>query len=161
MSKGKRENSKTNGNRQVTEQLIERVFLAEECRANGDDSSSYVIAILTNEATEQAAYEKAEETAAKHEANIISCHDGGMDYRVVRADGNQALTDGGKLAFLLGMLEGTTGSVCDYSAEALIDRMKYMAAYIKDDQKGMKRFGELCHKEREQLPSTSFLQSGR
>jgi hypothetical protein len=66
-------------------------------------------------------------------------------------NGNQVRTDRGKLVYLLGMLEGTIGSVCDYSAEALIDRMKYMAAYIKDDEKGMEGFGQLCHKEREEL----------
>ena len=139
-------NQKTNKHKSGdgTTVAVERVFLAEEYRANGDDSSSYVIAILTNEATEQAAYEKANEIAANREAHLISCHDGGMDYRVVRG----VRTDGEKLHYVLGMLSATIGSVCDYSAAALIDRMKYMVAFIKDDAQGMERFGELCHKER-------------
>src|SRR5258708_37099815 len=58
-----------------------------------------------------------------------------------------------KLAGLLGLLEGTAHSACDYSAEALRDRMKYMVAFITDDKKGMEKwekFGDLCHKEREE-----------
>src|SRR5437879_9031927 len=57
-----------------------------------------------------------------------------------------------KLARLWGYLAGTAGSVCDYSAEALRDRMKHMVAIITDDKKSMEKydkFGDLCHHEHE------------
>jgi hypothetical protein len=57
--------------------------------------------------------------------------------------------DAGKLDRLLGLLDGTIASVCNYSAEALIDRMKYMAAFIRNDENGIEKFGKLCAKERE------------
>jgi len=60
-------------------------------------------------------------------------------------------TDATKLSWILGMLDGTVNSVCDYSAEALIDRMQLMSAYIRDDEIGMERFGQLCDGEREAM----------
>jgi len=57
-----------------------------------------------------------------------------------------------KLNRLWGFLAGTVGSVCDYSAEALRDRMKHMVAIITDDKKSMEKydeFGDLCHWEHE------------
>lgn len=62
----------------------ERIFLAEERCADGDDSSEFVIAILTNEETESAAYERAERIAEKYDARIRAFHDGVGYYRVVR-----------------------------------------------------------------------------
>jgi hypothetical protein len=63
--------------------------------------------------------------------------------RIQRESGDER-----KLFRVLGMLDGTIGSVCDYSAAALVDRMKLMAAIIRDDEKGMATFGQLCHEER-------------
>jgi hypothetical protein len=70
--------------RKLTSESEERVFLAEELRANGDDSSEFVIAITTNEKTEDAAYERAEEIAGRHNARILALHDGYLHYRMVR-----------------------------------------------------------------------------
>jgi formylmethanofuran dehydrogenase subunit C len=71
---------------------MERVFLAEESRAKGRGrlSSEFVIAILTNEETSEAANKKAEEIALKHEARIVSAYDGDSFYRVVRAENVRA-----------------------------------------------------------------------
>jgi hypothetical protein len=70
----------------------------------------------------------------------------------------------GKLARLCGLLEGTAHSACDYSAEALRDRMKYMVAFITDDRKGMEKwekFGDLCHKESEEQQAREEIDRGQ
>jgi hypothetical protein len=63
---------------------MERVFLAK-ARAVADDSSEFVIAILTNEKSTAAANRVAESVASENSATILACHDGEMFYRVVRA----------------------------------------------------------------------------
>jgi len=73
-------------NKPANSQLTtERIFLAEELRADGDDSSEYVLAILTTEKAEAKAYRRAETVANANQARLIACHDGELYYRVVRA----------------------------------------------------------------------------
>lgn len=54
-----------------------KVYLAEERRANGDDDAEFVIAIIA------ASRKQAEAIAAKHDAELIACHDGDSVYRIV------------------------------------------------------------------------------
>ena len=68
---------------------MEQVFLAEQLRApisKGLLSSKFVIAILTDEETNEAACEKAEEFASKHNARIVAPYDGDSFYDVVHAE---------------------------------------------------------------------------
>jgi hypothetical protein len=54
---------------------------------------------------------------------------------------------------LVGLIQGTLGSVCNYSAEALKDRMRFIQAVLEGDGVGQKKYGLLCFKEqREQHP---------
>lgn len=63
------------------------------------------------------------------------------------------MTSEEKLVYAQAMLEATAGSVTDYSAKALIDRMKWLAAFLKDDERGIEKYGRLCYKEQhEQHP---------
>ena len=58
-----------------------------------------------------------------------------------------------KLNRAYGMLTATLGSVCDYSAEALLDRIKLVVAIIEDDEKGMATYGRVSLREQaEQHP---------
>ncbi len=58
-----------------------------------------------------------------------------------------------KLNRTYGMLAATLGSVCDYSAEALLDRIKLVVAIIEDDKEGMATYGRVCQREQaEQHP---------
>ena len=54
---------------------------------------------------------------------------------------------------VVGLIKATLGSVCDYSAEALKDRMRLILAIIEGDESGQEKYGLLCFKEqREQHP---------
>jgi hypothetical protein len=58
-----------------------------------------------------------------------------------------------KLGYVTGMIQATLGSVCDYSAAALNDRMRFMKAVLEDDESGQNMYGRLCFKkQREQHP---------
>ncbi len=59
----------------------------------------------------------------------------------------------GTLGFVTGMIQATLGSVCDYSAAALKDRMRFIQAVLEGDESGQEMYGHLCLKEqREQHP---------
>ena len=58
------------------------VFLAEKAEAQGDDNSSFVIAILLNTND----MEKAEKVARAHNARLLAMHDGDLSYRVVHGE---------------------------------------------------------------------------
>lgn len=54
-----------------------------------------------------------------------------------------------KLAYVKGMMQATIGSITNYSAEALIDRMRFLLAYIDDDSKGLGSFGHISLREQQ------------
>jgi hypothetical protein len=63
---------------------MERVYLAQKLSANGNDSSTFVLAILTDETIEATADAIAEATATENSTRLMTAHDGKPFYRVVR-----------------------------------------------------------------------------
>jgi hypothetical protein len=62
-------------------------------------------------------------------------------------------TNATRFAYVYGCLKSTLGSVCDYSKEALLDRIKFLVAVIEQDAVGLEQHGRVCLKEQnEQYP---------
>jgi hypothetical protein len=61
-----------------------------------------------------------------------------------------------RFAYVYSCLRATLDSICDYSKEALLDRMKFLVAVIEQDAVGLEQYGRTCLKEQSEQYTEVF-----